>query len=69
VEAGEDPICVYRDPSENQIIELPQEQEKFGSGAAFRKEFLESRQTRYSPLAGEIGPLFRRYGESVGRAR
>lgn len=39
VAAGDDPICVYRNPERNQIIELPQEREKFGGGA-FRTEFL-----------------------------
>ncbi len=65
VEAGEDPICVYREPSRNQLIELPQEREKFGGGEAFRKEFLEGGQTRHSPLKGEIEPLFQRYGDGV----
>ncbi|SNR53190.1 5,5'-dehydrodivanillate O-demethylase [Haloechinothrix alba] len=64
VEDGEDPICVYRDPDRNTVIELPQEKDKFGGGEAFRKEFLNGGQTRYSPLKERIEPLFQRYGDA-----
>lgn len=63
VEAGEDPICTFHDPGRNQIITLPQENEKFGGGDAFRKEFLEGGQTRYSPLKDQILALFAEYGD------
>lgn len=64
VEAGDDPICTYRDPDSNTVIELPQEKDKFGGGEAFRTEFLEGGQTRYSPLKGQIEELFQQYGDA-----
>lgn len=67
VEAGEDPICTYRDPARNDLIELPQEQEKFGGGDEFRREFLAGGQTRYSPIKDEVEDLFARYGERARR--
>jgi 5,5'-dehydrodivanillate O-demethylase len=58
VDAGEDPICVYRDPAANECIDLPQEQEKFGGGTEFRHEFLHGGQTRYSPMLRAVEELF-----------
>jgi len=58
VERGEDPLCTYRDPSANAVIELPQEREKFGGGDAFRREFLMHGQTQYSPMLDQILELF-----------
>lgn len=58
VEEGLDPICTYRDPSENEHIALPQETEKFGGGHAFRHEFLHGGQTRYSPMLPAVEALF-----------
>lgn len=65
VEAGEDPICTYRDPARNQLIELPQENEKFGGGTEFRDEFLNGGQTRYSPIKPQVEELFARYSDQV----
>ncbi|TNC25175.1 aromatic ring-hydroxylating dioxygenase subunit alpha [Amycolatopsis alkalitolerans] len=65
VEAGDDPICTYRDPARNQLIELPQEKEKFGGGKEFRHEFLTGGQTRYSPIKDDVEKLFERYSDQV----
>ena len=66
VAAGLDPICTYRDPSANIVIELPQEREKFGGGDAFRREFLMHGQTRYSPLLPRVLELFGDHDLVVG---
>jgi 5,5'-dehydrodivanillate O-demethylase len=50
VKAGEDPLGIIRDPAKNQIIEFPQETEKFGRGAAFLAESMEMGHARYSPI-------------------
>lgn len=50
VQSGEDPLGVIRDPGINAIIELPQEREKFGQGAAFLAESMEMSHVRYSPI-------------------
>ena len=60
VEEGEDPLGVVRDGSVNDCIVLPQEKKKFGSGGAFRSEFLTMGQGRYSPIAEEVLALFER---------
>jgi len=60
VEEGGDPIGVIRDPAQNVQIDLPQEKKKFGTGEAFRKEFLSMGQGRYSPIAGEVLDWFER---------
>jgi 5,5'-dehydrodivanillate O-demethylase len=54
VEQGLDPLGVIRDLDENRIIELPQEREKYGDGAAFLAESLELSHVRYSPLREQI---------------
>jgi len=54
VEKGEDPIGVMRDEVENQIIELPQERNKFGGGRKFLLQALENGHGRYSPLKDRI---------------
>ncbi|WP_214366313.1 Rieske 2Fe-2S domain-containing protein [Pseudonocardia sp. H11422] len=60
VEDGEDPLGVVRDPAANECILLPQEKKKFGSGGAFRSEFLTMGQGRYSPIAEQVLDLFER---------
>jgi 5,5'-dehydrodivanillate O-demethylase len=54
VRAGQDPLGLVRAPAENAIIELPQEREKYGDGAAFLAEVLPVSQMRYSPLRARI---------------
>jgi 5,5'-dehydrodivanillate O-demethylase len=58
VEAGQDPICVYRDPAVNSCIELPMEREKFGGARAFRETWLRESSIRYSPIRDEVLRLF-----------
>ncbi len=50
VRNGGDPLGVIRDPNQNQIIELPQEREKYGQGASFLAESMEMGHARYSPI-------------------
>jgi 5,5'-dehydrodivanillate O-demethylase len=54
VAAGGDPIGIIRDPSENEIIELPQERDKYGRGRAFLREAIEMSHVRYSPIRDRI---------------
>ena len=41
------------------MIELPQEREKYGDGAAFLAEALDASHVRYSPLRDQIVELLR----------
>ena len=50
VRAGEDPLGIIRAPDENEVIELPQEREKYGQGDAFLAESLAMSHVRYSPI-------------------
>lgn len=54
VRAGEDPLGTVRAPAANGIIELPQEGDKYGDGAAFLAESIAMSHVRYSPLRREI---------------
>jgi 5,5'-dehydrodivanillate O-demethylase len=54
VRAGEDPLGIVRSSEENQIIELSQEAEKYGSGDGFLAGSLAMSHVRYSPIRGEI---------------
>ena len=54
VRAGEDPLGTVRTPADNQIIELPQEREKYGQGAAFLAETIAMSHVRYSPIRDQI---------------
>lgn len=60
VRAGEDPLGVIRDPERNRVIELPQEREKYGDGAAFLAESMEMGHARYSPIKDLVRELFAR---------
>jgi 5,5'-dehydrodivanillate O-demethylase len=60
VRRGEDPIGIVRDPAENACIELPQERQKYGDGAAFLREALDLSHVRYSPLRDRLRALFAR---------
>jgi len=53
-QAGEDPLGVIRDPAKNELIELPQERNKFGAGGDFLAETLEMSHVRYSPIKNLI---------------
>ncbi len=65
VEAGQDPICTYRDPGRNSCIELPMEREKFGGARAFPDVWLNESSIRYSPIGDEV---LRQFGDVPGRA-
>jgi len=54
VRNGNDPLGVIRDPERNTIIELPQEREKFGQGAAFLAESMAMGHARYSPIKDKV---------------
>ena len=58
VEAGLDPICVYREPADDRVIELPQEMHAFGSGAGWIRALMMTGQSRFSPLIQEVVELF-----------
>lgn len=60
VRAGKDPIGVLRSPESNQIIELPQEREKYGRGEAFLAESIALSHVRYSPILEQILELLNR---------
>jgi 5,5'-dehydrodivanillate O-demethylase oxygenase subunit len=56
VAQGDDPLGVLRG-GEDKIIDLPQEREKYGDGAAFLAEALDASHARYSPLRNDIVAL------------
>jgi len=58
VEAGQDPICVFRDQAANDCIELPMEREKFGGAEAFRDIWLHESSIRYSPIRDQVVSQF-----------
>lgn len=60
VQAGEDPLGVVRDPARNEIIELPQEREKYGDGSSFLAESIELSHARFSPLKDLVRDLLSR---------
>jgi 5,5'-dehydrodivanillate O-demethylase oxygenase subunit len=58
VAAGGDPMGTVRDPAENDVIELPQERNKYGHGQKFLREAIEMSHVRYSPMRDRILELF-----------
>lgn len=62
VAAGKDPLGVIRDPAENEIIELPQERNKYGHGDTFLREAIDMSHVRYSPIRDRILQLLRAAG-------
>jgi 5,5'-dehydrodivanillate O-demethylase len=54
VRAGEDPLGIVRSAEENEVIELPQERDKYGKGDAFLAESIAMSHVRYSPIRDEI---------------
>ncbi|MGA4837581.1 Rieske 2Fe-2S domain-containing protein [Streptomyces sp. G45] len=59
VRRGLDPMGVYRAPAP-EVIELPQEQEKFGDGLGYVRDVLAASQARFSTRLADIR---RRYAE------
>ena len=60
VKSGDDPICVFRGTDSDQIIDLPQEVEKFGKGTSYVRDFLTAAHARFSHRREDIA---RRYAE------
>lgn len=54
IQQGLEPLGVIRDSSENVVIEMPQEIEKYRAGRAFLAESLAMGHARYSPLRDEV---------------
>jgi 5,5'-dehydrodivanillate O-demethylase len=54
VAAGEDPLGVQREEPPGGVIDLPQESEKYGDGAAFLHDAIAASHVRHSPLWDEI---------------
>jgi 5,5'-dehydrodivanillate O-demethylase len=54
VRKGEDPLGVVRAPQDNEIIALPQEQEKYGKGDVFLVEAVAMSHVRYSPIRDQV---------------
>lgn len=50
VKHGQDPMGIVRNADENAVINLPQENNKFGQGQSFLREALEMSHVRYSPI-------------------
>jgi 5,5'-dehydrodivanillate O-demethylase len=61
VAAGRDPMNVRRGENALEIIDLPQEHEKFGNGAAYLADVMSATQARFSPRREEI---IRRFAEA-----
>jgi 5,5'-dehydrodivanillate O-demethylase len=58
VRSGHDPLGVLRAPSgDDDVIELPQEREKYGDGREFLADTIDASHVRYSPLRDRIVEL------------
>jgi 5,5'-dehydrodivanillate O-demethylase len=59
VRRGEDPLGVRHEVEgdANDVIELPQEREKYGDGAVFLVDSIEASHVRHSPLRDRIVAL------------
>jgi 5,5'-dehydrodivanillate O-demethylase len=58
VRSGADPIGVIREPARNGVIELPQEEDKFGDTPAFRAAALRHGHVQFSPQRDRIFAMF-----------
>jgi 5,5'-dehydrodivanillate O-demethylase len=54
VQSGADPMGVVRDPEQNRVIELTQEDDKYGAGRDFLMQSIAMSHVRYSPLREQI---------------
>jgi 5,5'-dehydrodivanillate O-demethylase len=54
VRAGHDPLGVIRSAEENDVIELPQERDKYGEGETFLDESMAMSHVRHSPIRDRI---------------
>jgi 5,5'-dehydrodivanillate O-demethylase len=53
-QSGRDPLGIIRDATENQLVDLPQETNKYGAGSQFLAESLAMGHARYSPIYADI---------------
>jgi 5,5'-dehydrodivanillate O-demethylase len=58
VASGGDPMGVIREPADNEIIQLPQERNKYGRGREFLRDAIEMSHVRYSPLRDRLLEIF-----------
>lgn len=58
VQKGEDPLGIIRNPEQNEIIEFPQEKNKFGHGSSFLAESMNMSHVRYSPIKNLISSIY-----------
>jgi 5,5'-dehydrodivanillate O-demethylase len=66
VERGEDPICVIRDPAQNEIIRLPLEKNKAHFADGF-ESLLKRHMSSFSPIAPDLLRVFTSKREAVSR--
>ncbi len=58
VEAGREPMNVFREPGSNQNIPLPQEENKFNTGRTYSDVVFNATHVRYSPILNDLKRLF-----------
>jgi len=58
VASGGDPMGVMRDRADNEIIELPQERNKYGRGREFLLDAIQLSHVRYSPIRDRLLEIF-----------
>ncbi|HXJ80587.1 MAG TPA: aromatic ring-hydroxylating dioxygenase subunit alpha [Candidatus Methylomirabilis sp.] len=58
VASGGDPMGVIRDRADNEIIELPQERNKYGRGREFLRDAIQLSHVRYSPIRERLLEIF-----------
>jgi len=58
VARGGDPLGTIRDPEQNRIIELPQEEDKFGDTSSFRADAMRHGHIQFSPMRDRIFAMF-----------
>ena len=57
VEAGEDPMCTFRDPEQNERIDLPNEKKKHHNSDGM-KSWLMRTHMRFSPILDDLVELY-----------
>ncbi|MEU7141680.1 aromatic ring-hydroxylating dioxygenase subunit alpha [Nocardia sp. NPDC046473] len=64
VAEGRDPLGVHR--GDDDVLDIPQENEKFGSGINFVRDFLSAAYPRFSPRRAEIARRYTEVGLDLG---
>ena len=67
VHRGLDPMGVRRGPDAEVVVDLPQEEDKFGDGLGFVRDFLSAAHARFSPRRAEIARRYSEVGLDVGQ--